>query len=223
MKKLIILMSFLLMTLTLSACKAPSPGEAPGEETTVEDVSEVVEGECPDPAILGELALNHHIEQNYMGNNMTAETTGGATITIGTKDVNGNGSAKVQMTGSFPKGGCSMTGFNNVNIDVNGVCKDGQLELMLTETYSGGSITVTCPDHSGTTPIPPNTISHEISMPLKHNHTVTAPFVGEAGSGNYNWTLSLLPGVEDDDIEPVPLTDPGDDVEPVPLVPTPTS
>lgn len=211
MKKIIILMPFLLITLILSGCKTPSPEEAPSEEPAVEDMGaedeEVIEGKCPDPAILGTLSLNHHIEQNYMDNNMTAETAGGATITIGTKGVIGNGSAKVQMTGSFPQGGCSMTGFNNVNIDVNGVCKDGMLELMLTETYSGGSITVTCPDHSGTNPIPPNTISHEITMPLKHGHTVTAPFVGEAGSGNYNWTLGLVPGVEDDDIEPVPLVD----------------
>ena len=216
MKKLIILMSFLLMTLALSGCKAPSPGEIPGEETTADEDEERRGGggvpsvsKCPDPAILASLSLSHHMEQNYGGTNITSDTVGGATITIGTKGVTGNGSANIKMSGVFPDGGCTMSGARNMNLDVNGVCKNGMLELMLTETYSGGSITTTCPDGSYTAPIPSNTVSHELVMPLEHGYTLTQPFIGEAGSGNYNWTLSLtLEGDEpgDDDIEPVPIS-----------------
>lgn len=204
-------MSFLLVSLSLSGCKAPSPGEVPGEGSAGEgegrdEVEDVVEGKCPDPAILAELGIGHHVEQNYEGAMMASDIAGSAIITIGTKGVTGNGSASVKLSGVFPEG-CSMSGTNNMNLDVNGVCKDGMLELMLTETYSGGSMTTTCPDGSMTASIPSNTITHELVMPLEYSYTVTEPFVGEAGSGNYNWTLQLLPGAEDpDDIEPVPIS-----------------
>lgn len=196
--------------------------ETSAEGETKSDVEENWEGRCPDPAIPASLTFGHHVEQNYMGNNMTSNAYGSVPLVIGTKGVNGNGTFNMQLSGSFPRGGCSMSGTNTANVDINGVCKNGQLELMLTETYAGGSLTVSCPDGTMTSPIPGTTTTHEITMPLEQGYTVTAPFVGEAGSGNYNWTLDLLMG-EDDDIEPVPLTDPGDDIEPVPLVPTPTS
>jgi len=196
MKKLIILMSLLLMTLILTGCKA-------------KDVAQ-----CPDPAILASLNFSHHVEQNYTGNKMTSESNGSVPLTIGTKGVNGNGTFSTQLSGSFPAGGCVISGTNSANVDVNGVCKDGMLELMLTETYSGGSITTTCTSGSMSAPIPSNTVSHELIMPLKHGQTVTKPFVGEAGSGNYNWTLNLTPGEdvedevedEDNDVEPVPIS-----------------
>jgi len=187
----------------------------------------VSENRCPDPAIPAVLHFGHHVEQNYLGNNMSSDANGSVPLTIGTMGVNGNGMLTMAISGSFPQGGCVATGENSANIDINGVCKDGMLELMVTETYLGGSMTMVCEDGGGTSAIPGTTNTHEISMPLQDGYTVTAPFVGEAGSGNYNWTLDLLmdDNPSDDDIPVVPLVPEGsgDDIPVVPLVPTPTS
>ncbi|MBU1017689.1 hypothetical protein KKA33_01535 [Patescibacteria group bacterium] len=230
-KRFTILLSILVF---LAGCNPPTQQDVidqiPDNESnvsgeTASDGDEVAEGKCPDPAIPGALYFGHHVEQNYMGNNMASDANGSVPLVIGTKGVNGNGTMTMALSGSFPQGGCVMSGSNSANIDINGVCKDGMLELMITETYLGGNMTMTCKDGGGTSAIPGTTATHEISMPLKDGHTVTAPFVGEAGSGNYNWTLSLLLGDDSngDDIEPVPLTEPDDNIEPVPLVPTPSS
>ncbi len=228
-KRFVILLSVLIF---LTGCNAPTQEDVidqiPDDEKsasgeTGSDDEQIAEGRCPDPGIPAALHFGHHVEQNYMGNNMTSDAQGSVPITIGTKGVNGNGTFSMKLSGSFPRGGCTMSGTNSANVDVNGSCKNGQLELMLTETYAGGSMTMTCPDGSMQSPIPGTTTTHEITMPLTHGHTVTAPFVGEAGSGNYNWTLDLLldDDLSGDDIEPVPLVpeDSGDDIEPVPIVP----
>lgn len=231
LKRFTILLSILVF---LTGCNPPTQqdviNQIPDDESNVSGETasggdEVIEGKCPDPAIPGTLHFGHHVEQNYMGNNMTSDANGSVPLTIGTKGVNGNGTMEMVLSGSFPQGGCVMSGTNSANIDINGVCKNGVLELMITETYLGGTMTMACEDNIGTSAIPGTTTTHEISMPLEDGHTVTAPFVGEAGSGNYNWTLDLLMDGGDDDIEPVPLVpeNSGDDIPVVPLVPTPTS
>ena len=218
----------------LTGCNPPTAEEViekiPESETTSDGTTgsgsnDVADGKCPDPAIPGALYFGHHVEQNYAGNIMSSDANGSVPLTIGAKGVNGNGTISMQLSGSFPEGECSMSGSNTANVDVNGVCKNGQLELMITETYSGGSITTTCRGQSSTSQIPGSTTTHEMIMPLTHGYTMTQPFVGEAGSGNYNWTLSLLldEDLSGDDIEPVSLGEPDDDIEPVPLVPTPSN
>ena len=230
-KRFTILISIILL---LAGCNPPTQEEVidsiPEGEINVSGETgsgsdEVAEGECPDPAIPGALYFGHNVGQNYAGNIMNSEASGSVPLIIGTKGVNGNGTISMQISGSFPRGECSMSGSNTGNVDVNGVCKNGQLELMITETYSGGSITTTCRGQGTTSQIPGSTTTHEMVMPLTHGYTMTQPFVGEAGSGNYNWTLSLLldEDFSGDDIEPVPLGEPGDDIENVPLVPTPSS
>ena len=232
-KRFAVLLSILFI---LTGCNVPTQEEVidsiPEEETTAEGETssgsnEVTEGKCPDPAIPATLTFGHHVAQNYMGNVMSSDASGSVPLIIGTKGVNGNGTINMQLSGSFPRGGCTMSGSNTANVDVNGVCKNGQLELMLTETYSGGSVTTTCRGQGSTSAVPGTTTTHEITMPMEHGYTVSAPFVGEAGSGTYNWSLSLMMDGDDDfsgdDIENVPLGEPSDDIENVPLVPTPTS
>lgn len=193
-------------------------------DKTANENEEIVEGRCPDPAIPAILHFGHHVEQNYLNNSIASDANGSVPINIGTQGVNGSGEMEMVMGGTFSGGKCIASGSNSAVIDINGVCKDGVLELMITETYSGGSFTLVCDDDASTSGIPGTTINHEIVIPLQDGKTVSAPFVGEAGSGTYNWTLDLLLGGDysGDDIETVPLVPEGD-IENVPLVPMPTS
>ena len=228
-KRLTILLSILIF---LAGCSAPGQKDATDETDTsgktTSNNEEIIEGRCPDPAIPAVLIFSHHVEQNHAGSSMSSDASGSVPIIIGTKGVNGSGEMEMAISGTFGDS-CIASGSNEAIVDINGICKDGILELMITETYLGGSFTMICDDDSSTSAIPGSTISHEMIIPLEQNKTVTAPFVGEAGSGTYSWTLDTLMVDEDfgpDDIETVPLVEPDygpDDVENVPLVPTPTS
>lgn len=228
-KRFAILLSILMF---LAGCNAPSQKDTTdGTDVsgkTASNNEKIVEGRCPDPAIPAILLFSHHVEQNHAGSTMSSEASSSVPIIIGTKGVNGSGEMEMVISGVFGDR-CIASGSNEAVVDINGVCKDGILELMITETYAGGSFTMICDDDSSTSAIPGTTITHEMIIPLEHGKTVTAPFVGEAGSGTYSWTLDVLMTDESftpDDIENVPLVDPDyspDDVENVPLVPTPTS
>jgi len=155
-------------------------------------------GECPD----GSISYMHDLDMDYLGFHQDIIVTGSVPFTCDDEgNFSGSGTLIVTVSGTITSP-CDYTeyeGTASINVTLTGNFTLSELVFNMTETWyvgsptASGTSTDTCGDEVRpfSYPLLETTNNYPLPFPNIDGHTITQPFSGASGSGNYNWTLHI--------------------------------
>lgn len=138
-----------------------------------------------------DLVFSHNLSNNY-GNCAQTETVGGSVLfTVSGNAVMGGGG--ISTAGGGVCGDCTTTISGDATVMMTGTIPEAgsrNVPLSVTELWTKTVTTVCGDDPPAKTTLTP-TITYELDVPFEDGHVIEQPYVGEAGSGTYSWTLDV--------------------------------
>ena len=187
-----------------------------GQTCYVENGNGMVDGEnvtdvrviCETPDIVGDCSHGsidyyHDLANTYGGFYQGIVVTGTVHFTCDEQgNLSGSGTLLITVDGTITES-CSLIeygGTADLNVTLTGTYSVAQVVFNVTETWYVGSPMASgtymdlCGDNDGPYQFPllETTIQHTLTFPTIDGNTITQPYIGASGSGNYNWTLHII-------------------------------
>jgi hypothetical protein len=157
-----------------------------------------VTGSCSD----GSIFYNHNVTNSYSGFQQHVIVTGSVPFTCDNEgNINGSAILSITVSGSVtaPCTEITYSGVATMHVTLTGSIIGAQVVFNVDEIWYVGSPTVsgtatnTCSQESETIqyPLPEVPNNYILTFPNINGYTITQPYIGESGSGSYNWTLYI--------------------------------
>jgi hypothetical protein len=138
-----------------------------------------------------DLVFNHSLV-NASGDCAQMEAvTGSVPFVVSGYDILGGGG--ISTAGGGQCGDCISTISGDAIVFVSGTIPEGgsqTVTLSISENWDK-TITTKCGDDPPSTYTFSNTVEYELEIPFEDGYTIEQPYIGEAGSGTYTWTLDV--------------------------------
>ena len=147
----------------------------------------------------GYIVYNHDLANDYSGFHQEIQVTGTVPYTCEGGTLSGSGTLTVIVSGTItePCTYISYEGTADINVTLSGQFGAAQISFDVTEVWyvgspmASGTVEDTCDPDSApfNYPLLENTINHTLTFPNVNGYTITQPYIGDAGSGTYSWTI----------------------------------